>query len=117
MSNEKKLACQAVNEIRIWLERKKSTREGGGPRLAVKFCGGCNPVLDRSLLVQKIREGLAEVSWVSWEENSDLVIIVNGCLTACAERDEIEKRSSAIMCIDGDHISGIEKGNSGRGDQ
>ncbi len=78
--------------------------------MAIKFCGGCNPIIERGFLAQTIREGLAAmVHWVALEEKPDLVLIINGCLTACADRADIQKKALASLTIQGHTISGIEK--------
>jgi hypothetical protein len=53
LSEEEKLASEAVQKIRSWLEKETEGRGGEfSSRLAVKFCGGCNPVLERGELAQ-----------------------------------------------------------------
>jgi hypothetical protein len=112
LSEEEKLASEAVLKIRSWLERETEDRGGEfSSRLAVKFCGGCNPVLERGELAQKIREGLPTSEWVSWEEGADLVLIIDGCPTACAEGVEIRKHSGACLEIQPGGVSEIEKAN------
>jgi hypothetical protein len=110
LSEEEKLAAEALQKIRLWLEKEKEGRAGEfTPRLAIKFCGGCNPLLERGELAQKVRQGLSASQWVSWEEESDLVLIINGCPTACADRAEIQKNSKACLVIQPGGVSDIEK--------
>ena len=113
MSAEEKLAAEALQKIRLWMEKEK---EGGGgeftPRLAIKFCGGCNPHLERGELAHKVRQGVSPSQWVSREEESDLVLIINGCPTACAERAEIQKNSRAFLEVGPGGVSDIEKTHS-----
>ena len=110
MSEEEKLARETIQKIRVWL--KEETEGRGGvftPRLAVKFCGGCNPVIERGELLEKVREGLPVPQLVSWEEEPDLVLIINGCPTACAERAEIQKDSKASLVIRPGDVSDVER--------
>lgn len=110
MSEEEKLAGEALQKIRLWLGKEKEAGGGGVIlRLAVKFCGGCNPVIERGEVARKIRGELAGVRWVSWEEESDLVLIINGCFTTCAERAEIHRNSRACLVIQPGGVSQIEK--------
>ncbi len=110
MSEEEKLAAEALQKIRFWLEREKKSRGGEfTPRLAIKFCGGCNPFLERGELANKVQQGLSASQWLSWEEETDLVLIINGCPTACAERAEIHKNSKACLVIQPGGVSDIEK--------
>lgn len=110
MSEEEKLAREAVQRVRNWLEEETEGRRGRfTPRLAIKFCGGCNPLIERGEVARKIREELAEARWVSWEGESDLLMAINGCPTACAEREEIRKNSKASLVIHPGGVSDIEK--------
>jgi hypothetical protein len=56
-------------------------------KVAIKYCGGCNPDYDRVALVKRIEESLdGNVEFVSAEdEDIDLVLAVEGCRTACAD--------------------------------
>lgn len=110
MYAEEELAGQVIVRIQGWLKQEKIVRgKEFIPCLAVKFCGGCNPTIDRGMLAQAIREALTgSVHWVSWEENPDLVLIINGCLTACADRTVIQKNARASLAIEGNSLSGIE---------
>jgi hypothetical protein len=69
-------------------------------RLGVKYCGGCNPQIDRSRFVDELKKKLAgdlrlEIcrSMEKWE----LGILVCGCPAACADRPET--RSLALEWI------------------
>ncbi len=80
MHGEKELASQAIDQIRGWLEQERKTRgEEFIPRMAIKFCGGCNPIIEREVLAQTVEQGLTgRVLRVAWEEKPDLVLIING---------------------------------------
>jgi hypothetical protein len=110
LKEEEKLAAEALQKIWLWLEKEKKDRGGEfTPRLAFKFCGGCNPLLERGELAHKVRQGLSASQWVSWEDESDLVLIINGCPTACADQEEIQKNSGACLVIQPGGASDIEK--------
>jgi hypothetical protein len=110
LKEEERLAAEALQKIWLWLKKEKEGRGGEfTPRLAIKFCGGCNPLLERGKLAIKVRQGLSDSQWVSWEEETDLVLIINGCPTACAERAEIQKNSKACLEIGPGGVFDIEK--------
>ena len=116
LNEEEKLAREALQKVRVWLEKEKEGRGGRfTPRLAIKFCGGCNPVLERADLARKVREGFPALQWVSREEEPDLVLIINGCPTACAEHAEIQKNARAFLEIQPGGVSEIEKVHSAEG--
>jgi len=99
LSLEELLARQAVLRIRKWLrERRRGEKQDCSPRLAIKFCGGCNPAIERGAVAKRIREELAkEVSWVSGEEEKDFLLIINGCETACADMPEGERKTPTVV--------------------
>ena len=71
------------------MPKSKSETLGKQTRLkvAIKYCGGCNPDYDRIALVRFIKKSLiGKVEFVSAEdEDIDLVLAVEGCKTACAD--------------------------------
>lgn len=111
VSEETRLARDAIAQIRAWAERKRGTPRGNSvPRLAIKFCGGCNPAIERGQLARIIRRDLADgVRWVSAEEEVDLLLIICGCLTACADRTEVKEKAAQSLAIAGPRISFIQK--------
>jgi len=56
-------------------------------KVAIKYCGGCNPDYNRVALVECIEERLnGKVEFVSAEdENIDPVLAVEGSKTACGD--------------------------------
>ena len=112
---EERLAREAVAKIRTWAEQRKSAVGGNLlPHLAVKFCGGCNPAIDRGQLARNIRENLSGlVRWVPADEDMDLLLIISGCLTACADRPEVTERGAEYLAIAGPTIVFLQR-NQGK---
>lgn len=109
-SDEEKLAREAMAQIRRWMEnRAAASRDFIPPRLAVKFCGGCNPSFERTAVAQILRRDLPEVSWVLPEEEADLLIIINGCLGSCAERPEVVATALENLMIRKQSVCPIKK--------
>lgn len=58
----------------------------------VRYCGGCNPEIDRGLLVRQLqaysRANGDMVMFVGHEEEGDLLLLINGCPRACLEEDD-----------------------------
>ena len=57
-------------------------------RVALKYCGGCNPAFDRVAYVEKIKSAAGpDIEWVTLDEDGfDAVLLVTGCDTACPRR-------------------------------
>jgi len=114
--DEERLAREAVATIRAWAEKRKGAAGGGSlPRLTIKFCGGCNPAIERRRLARIIREDLAGLArWVPAEEEVHLLLIISGCLTACADRPEVKERAAEYLIIAGLTVFFIQR-NEGKG--
>lgn len=58
-------------------------------KVALKFCGGCNPDYDRARFWEQIREAAgAAVTWVRLEDGDhQAVLLICGCPTACPADD------------------------------
>ncbi len=54
-------------------------------KVAVKFCGGCDPVFDRGSYWERLKKASESlVTWVSLDdEGYDAVLVITGCSTAC----------------------------------
>ena len=71
-------------------------------KLAVKYCGGCNPSIDRTELVGKLAVLLAErnADWklVTMKENDfDAVLLVNGCPVGCVQKQFLHETRPVIF--------------------
>ncbi len=66
----------------------------------LKYCGGCNPEIDRSAVVKRLEElflsNNLKVNFVfNSNRNIDLLILVNGCPHACLEEDNLNSATMA----------------------
>jgi hypothetical protein len=63
-------------------------------KVGIKFCGGCNPTIDRVNLIKKIREKL-EPGTYAFEyldfHDCEVVLVINGCSVGCAEVPKSKK--------------------------
>ncbi len=58
--------------------------------IGVRYCGGCNPRIDRSRVVKDVRAGLERIGLkvdftTDKEQPVDVVLLINGCMHACLE--------------------------------
>ena len=106
------MAQEVSVKIRKWVrEIKKASGGKAPPRLAVKFCGGCNPEYSRSSLIRFIRQEVsAKGRWIAREESkADLVLILDGCRTGCADRPEVQAEASFHLVINGTTVGEIQR--------
>ena len=76
-------------------------------RVALKYCGGCNPGFDRVAYVEKIKSTAGSgIEWVTFdEEGFDAVLLVNGCDTACPRRTVDFSEYKQTLSIRDDKLS------------
>jgi hypothetical protein len=73
--------------------------------IGVKYCGGCNPHIDRTKLVQKISELLPQYRFTTelsapW----DIGIMVCGCPTACVDKPEFKNLARKWIVVAGNSV-------------
>jgi hypothetical protein len=68
-------------------------------KVAIKYCGGCNPDYDRVAIAKRIKQSLnGKIEFVSPEDgNIDLVLAIEGCKTACADLSAFEATKICII--------------------
>lgn len=71
-------------------------------KLAVKYCGGCNPSIDRTELAGKLAVLLAErnADWklVALKDNAyGAVLLVNGCPVGCVQKQFVHESRPVIL--------------------
>lgn len=78
--------------------------------IGVRYCGGCNPRIDRSRVVSGLRVELekggikADVT-TDRERPVDVVLLVNGCMHACLEEEYPDSaHNPRIICVRGEMV-------------
>ena len=71
-------------------------------RIAVKYCGGCNPSIDRANLVGKLAILLAETH-PEWklvtlnEDDFDVILLINGCPVGCVQKQFLNEARPVFL--------------------
>ncbi|OPL15565.1 MAG: hypothetical protein AVO39_07660 [delta proteobacterium MLS_D] len=73
--------------------------------IGLRYCGGCNPQIDRTRVVKDFREGIAKLETavdITTDRSRavDLLLLINGCEHACLEEDYSE-RDGPIISVEG----------------
>jgi len=77
-------------------------------RVAVKYCGGCDPEFDRVGFFATISAAADSIKWVSLDDpGCDTVLVVAGCARACPEQNPEMARYRAV-CVKHDRVSTAE---------
>jgi hypothetical protein len=74
--------------------------------IGIKYCGGCNPHIDRTKLAREIKELLPSEYIFTTKQSSvwDIGIMVCGCLTACADKPELTKLARKWIIVAGNSV-------------
>jgi len=95
-------------EIYRFRQELKRTFMGGHLlKLRVKYCGGCNPDIDRGAVVDRFLKIVAasgqEVKCSN--DDPDVILLVNGCAHACLEQDDLSTdRGAMCISVQGAHV-------------
>jgi len=70
-------------------------------RVAIKFCGGCDPVYERVTFWEKVRSAAADrIEWVSVNDyHFKTLLLIAGCPRACPERELKNLSSGKIISV------------------
>lgn len=74
-------------------------------KVAVKYCGSCNPEIELSDIGHEIEEALQEapdISLVSQRSRTiDIMVILCGCPRACGNKKRVRKRVNHCVVVAG----------------
>lgn len=74
-------------------------------KLRIKYCGGCNPNIDRTKLVKEVLAALNEKLTVEVvNEAADVGLIVGGCSVCCVNFSEIEDQAKNWVIVGGNLV-------------
>ena len=78
--------------------------------IGIRYCGGCNPQIDRSGVITSLREALGKrgmaIDFITDRQRSvDLVLLVNGCIHACLEEAYLkEGHTTPYISVKGEMV-------------
>ena len=74
-------------------------------RIAVKYCGGCNPRYDRPAIVERLKKDMPGVGIVPAEgQQADYVAVLCGCKSACVQHDRLSgTNGKSVLCGEEDY--------------
>ncbi len=75
--------------------------------IGIKYCGGCNPVIDRSSLVSEIGKLLPPEYVLTTDKSSqpwDIGILICGCSAACADKPDVKNLARKWIFVAGNSI-------------
>jgi hypothetical protein len=69
-------------------------------QVLLKYCGGCNPTINRSKIIAEVKRGLPpDVELVSKTEDqvAEVGIMMSGCSTTCLDREDADQIIKKII--------------------
>jgi len=75
--------------------------------IGIKYCGGCNPHIDRTKLVLEIEKLLPPEYCLTTDKSSnpwDIGILVCGCKTACADKQNVRGLAPKWIIVAGSSV-------------
>jgi hypothetical protein len=56
------------------------------PQVSIRFCGGCNPRIDRGRIARELRDIFESMGMkvIFNSKDADIVVYLSGCLSGCA---------------------------------
>ena len=77
-------------------------------RLAIRYCGSCNPHIDLKRIGEKLKEKAKEINaeLVPYQAgNIDLLVILCGCPIACADKPEIHSLAKEYIVVADERVN------------
>ena len=72
----------------------------------IKYCGGCNPRFNRTAFLAKLKKSCPEIdfAYVQSDFVYDHLIVINGCLSRCADITRIKVFGDTFKISDDDQF-------------
>ncbi|MEA1962506.1 MAG: hypothetical protein U9N81_14785 [Bacillota bacterium] len=78
-------------------------------KLLIKYCGGCNPSINRKKVVDEVIVKLKQSIDVEIvKENADVGFIVGGCSVCCVNLDEVKDQARELVVLGGDLVDYVQ---------
>jgi hypothetical protein len=81
--------------------------------IGLRYCGGCNPQIDRAKTVRTLKAGLIKLGVTvdfntESEKPPDLFLLVNGCIHACLEEAYLRQGGTTpFISVEGEMVDRI----------
>lgn len=78
--------------------------------IGLRYCGGCNPQIDRARAVRRLKEGLKTMGMAvefttDRQRSVDLVLLINGCAHACLEQSYLKDGcNTRVISVKGEMV-------------
>jgi len=78
-------------------------------RLYIKYCGGCNPVINRKKIVDEVVHKLQRRTALELVgDRADIGLIVGGCPVCCVNMDEVRPLARRLVTVGGELVNFVK---------
>ncbi|MFP4452144.1 MAG: hypothetical protein ACLFNW_12465 [Desulfobacterales bacterium] len=72
-------------------------------KIKIRYCGGCNPEIDRSETAAQLREALKDrAEWTyDPQAEADVTLHLSGCAHACLDEETTSSETGPVVSIQG----------------
>jgi hypothetical protein len=78
-------------------------------KLKIKYCGGCNPFIDRSGLFKEVLDKLKSVTEVDIvSDQAEIGLIIAGCPVCCVNQQEFEHQALKWVVVSGTLLNQVD---------
>lgn len=75
-------------------------------KLRIKYCGGCNPIIDRKKLVDEVTNAIRATNPLEiTKDEAEVAMVVCGCPVACVDIETIESCVKKLVLVAGDNVN------------
>lgn len=76
-------------------------------QVLLKYCGGCNPDIDRSKIVAEIKRRLpSDIELVTkTTETAEVGLMMSGCSTTCLDREDVRQAAKQWIIVGGNNVN------------
>jgi hypothetical protein len=80
--------------------------------VGIRYCGGCNPQIDRTGLVERLQEETRkrhlDVAFTTDRDRvADITLLVNGCIHGCLEEEFLQAgKQTSYISVKGEMVGG-----------
>ena len=93
----------------IEYQKGEKTEPQISKRVSIRFCGGCNPRIDRGLIASQLCNGIAALGYdvIFNQSDADVLIYLSGCASECAYRYNQNPANTACVRIGGTSVDSV----------
>ena len=77
-------------------------------RIALKYCGSCNPEVDLARVGRSVTELVQQQGWLSVTlgegADADILVLLCGCPRTCIAREELTRQASRVVLVAGKRL-------------